>query len=408
MSEHEAARLFAELREDATAPTESELRELAHAASSQPWRAVPVERSGAARWAHGPRLAAVAIAVALLLGSGLGFGLASSLTPTGSARPAAGGLGFLPARDWTILQSGALDVDGKASAIAANVALDPRDGLGRAPSATLRSLRANGIVVYVTFGARGDPAVDVAFPARELPLELASATRATSGEYRLRAGVGGYNVDARVYFGQRRPRPQVVDAAEQQLGRLVVASERVTIFARPSVVEAGGYFTLFGSVDNGRANEVVDIERRECGSSSSFFLGVEATRTEEGGSWSTRRSAPRITTSFRAVWNGTASAEVTIRRRAVVGLRRLGPGRFQVSVGGSQFWRKHVLIQRFDRRLGTWKKVRTVVLGRQGTTPGAYGTFTARLPRGTQLRAAMSRAQAGPCYLNGVSATLRT
>jgi hypothetical protein len=407
MEEREAVRLFAELREGTPAPTESELRALAGAASSRPRPTPEVGHGAVARWGRGPRLAAVAVAVALLLGSALGFGLASSLTPIGSARPSVAGLGFLPAREWTILQSGTFDANGKASAIAANVALDPRDGLGRAPRATVRSLPANGIVIHVTFATRGDPAVDAAFPARELPLGLASATRATTGEYRLRAGVGGYNVDARVYFGQRRPRPQVVDAAEQQLSRLVVASERVTVFARPSVVEAGEYFTLFGSVDSGGANEVVDIEARECGSSSSFFLGVVATRTEEGGSWSTRRYAPRITTSFRAVWKGTASAQVSVGRRASVGLRRVGSGRFEVSVGGRQFWRKHVLIQRFDRRLGTWKTVRKVVLKEQSTTPGAFARFTARVPAGTLVRAVVPSSQTRPCYVSATSAQVR-
>jgi hypothetical protein len=404
MDEREAARLFAELREGTPAPGESELRALAGAASSRS-RSAGDGDMAVARWGRGPRLAAVAIAVALLLGSGLGFGLASSLTPTGSARPSVAGVGFLPAREWTVLQSGTFDVSGKASAIAANVALDPRDGLGGVPRATVRSLRGNGVVIYVTFATRGDPAVDVAFPARELPLELAAATRVPSGEYRLRAGVGGYNVDARLYFGSPRPSARMLGSAQRQLSRLVVASERVTIFVRPTVVEALGYYTLFGSVDSGRADEVVDVEARECGSSSAFFLGVAAVRTEDGGAWSLRRFAPRVTTAFRAVWNGEASAQVTVRRRAEVRLRRLGTGRrFEVFVGGRQFWRKHVLVQRFDRRLGTWTTVRKVVLRDQGTGPGASAVFTLRVSAGTRVRAVVPSSQARPCYESGTSA----
>jgi hypothetical protein len=407
MDEREAARLFADLRESTMAQTESELRQLARTASSHPRPTTQASRR-AARWVRGPRLAAVAVAVALLLGSGLGFGLASSLTPTGSARPSFG-LGFLPTRGWTVVQSGTFDDDSKASAIAANVPLHPLDGVAGAPRATVASLRANGIVIHATFATRGDPAVDVAFPARELPLELAEGTRVAPGEYRLRAGVGGFNVDTRVYFGARRPLARTLATAEAQLKRLVVASERVTIFARPAVLPWSTPLTLFGSVDNGRAGEVVDIQARQCGSSSQFFYGVAGVQTEDGGAWSTRYF-PRGTTTFRAVWNGEASTQVTVRRRVNVGLRRLSARKLRVSAGiGRDFWKKRVLIQRFDRRLGTWKSVKSVVLATQDTaTPVVYGDFVPDVPKGTRLRAVMPSSQAGPCYLSGASKPLQT
>jgi hypothetical protein len=70
-------------------------------------------------------------------------------------------------------------------------------------------------------------------------------------------------------------------------------------------------------------------------------------------------------------------------------------------------WRKRVFIQSFDRRLGTWQAVKSVVLT-ESRGRLALATFTVRLPKGTLVRAVFPRSQAGPCYLTGASNSLRT
>lgn len=381
--------------------------------------------SGARRRPHSRRARraaalGVALAVAILVGSGLGFGLGSSVTPSGSAGDNVVGFGFLLARNWNVLQSGAVGPGSEGYAIAANIPLKSAVRPGEIPYETLDTLPARGIVIAATFGLRGDPAGDASFPADTLPLRLDAATATPAGSealvpasvkvFRIRAGVGGSNVDARIYFGSQ-PSARMKEQATLQLERLVLVAEQVTIAARPTIAPPDHSVTLFGSVDNGRQNEEVEIQAKDCG--QSFFRVVAGARTREGGGWSTE-FFPGITTTLRAVWKGQASPQVTVRQRAMLRFVSLPSNRtrFRVSVvARAQFWRRNVTIQRFDRRLGRWERFRSVVLTEQAA-PGAFvwtsGVFTARLPRGTQLRAVLPASQAGPCYLSGTSLTVRT
>jgi hypothetical protein len=357
--------------------------------------------------------------VALLVGSGLGFGLGSSLTPTSSAGTPFDGTGFLPARGWSVVQSGKIDASGASRAIAANVPLQPEDTSRDVPYATLESLPAGGVVIVATFTTRGDPGADYLYPTRTLPLQVSGAVPVPGGvplpqplgEYRLRAGVKGTNVDARMYFGTAQPTGDMLAAAQRQLNRLAVASERVTIFARPAVTDGTSAVDLFGSVDNGNAGETVTIQAKDCG--SQFFRAVDGAETREGGGWATQYY-PGISTTLRAVWKDSASTQVTIRQRARVSLSKRPSGRkFYVAAGGRRsFWRKQVLIQR--RQGGRWTTVRTIVLTETSAMGGYYASsgagaeFTVSVPKGTLLRAVLPLSQAPPCYLGGVSRTVRT
>ena len=184
----------------------------------------------------------------------------------------------------------------------------------------------------------------------------------------------------------------------------------VTIDAQSSVVSLAPspYVKLFGSVASRKAGEVVTIQAKECGLPGAFFRGVASARTSEGGAWSTDAWI-RTTTVFRAMWADATSSEVRVRVRASVSLRRLAATRFQASVGGiGNFWRKSVVIQRFNRQLGTWVRLRSVVLSEPGYSGAGLATFNLSIPKGTLIRAFFPLAQARPCYLAGVSKLVRT
>ena len=361
----------------------------------------------------------IAVAAALLLGSGFGFGLGSRDTETVSAGTNVVGLGFLPAKGWTVVQSEGTGTT-VARALAANVPLHPDDEPDGAPYATLAELPRWGIVVAATMTIRGDLLADGDFPARRLPLRFSDATRVPAFEdpaaprrlsrYRLRAGIGAYNVDASMYFGSD-PSPAGVSAVQEQLRRLVVAAQQVTIAARPSVVRWGTPTRLFGSTGSGRSDEIVAIEIKECGVPGAAFRELFETHTGPGGSWS-EETGLRTTTTFRARSAGDTSAEVTVRQRPYVQLSHRSGRRFDVFVRAlSSFWCREVLIQRYDRRLGRWLKVRSVVLDESagtGITAITSATFTASIPRRTLVRAVFPRSQARPCYLAGYSNLLRT
>ncbi len=405
-------------------PSEHELRTIARTAAAEPRF---LARKSRPRWPLRPRWAAVAVAVALLAGSGLGFGLGSSVTLTGGAGTNGVGTGFLPARGWNVVQSGAVSPSDAATAVAANVRLRPDDEPGDMPFATLESLPRGGVLILATFTSRGDPGDDARFSdAIRMPLEASSASLSSStsdpfglpprvAQYRLRAAVDGYNVDIRIYYGATPPSARMVAAAQRQLNRLVVASERVTIFARPTVAEWGVPVTLGGSVDNGKAGEVVEIQAKECGASPPFFRAVASAQTREGGGWTTP-SYLDTNTTLRAVWKDSASAQITVRTRVGVYLnKKRSTGAFEAwVVGGAQFWRKSILIQR--RQQGAWKTVQSVVLtetGAQdptcrGNSVWSKGTFTAFVPKGTLIRAVFPLSQARPCHLGGVSRSVHT
>ena len=363
---------------------------------------------------------ALAVAAALLVGSGFGFGLGTRDGSDGRASTRFVGLGFLPAKGWTVVQSEAVGTTA-ARAIAANVQLDPDDEADGVPYATLETLPPHGVVVFATLTIRGDLVADVDFPARGLPLRFADATRIAAfqdpavssrslSRYRLQAGVGAYNVDAWIYFGSA-PSAGTRAGVQQQLNRLVVASQQVTLAARPSVVRWGTPVRLFGSIASGRSDEAVTIEIKECGVPSTFFRESIGTHTHDGGTWSVE-TGMRTTTTFRARSGGYTSAEVTVRQRPYVQVSHRGGRRFDVFVRAlSSFWRKQVLIQRYDRRLGTWLKVRSVVLTEtagSGITAVTSASFRASIPRRTLVRAVFPRTQARPCYLAGYSNLLRT
>jgi hypothetical protein len=189
------------------------------------------------------------------------------------------------------------------------------------------------------------------------------------------------------------------------VGGVAGSQTGVTLSARPTVSGLGEAIWVSGVVGNGRAGELVDIEAKDCG--QDFFRGIAGTTTTDGGAFR-HNIFPAINTSLRAVWKGSASAPVAVQKRAVVQLRQRSAKRFAVSVWGANsstpFWRKYVLFQRFDRRVGAWKTVKRVVL----TTSSSSGTeFTASVPKGTLVRAMIPLSQARPCWATGFSRTFR-
>jgi hypothetical protein len=273
---------------------------------------------------------------------------------------------------------------------------------------TIASLPPHGVLIHAVFTARGDPTRDALFRERSLPLQVAWAEQETPNAYRLRAGTGGSNVDARIHFGTANPTEEMLGEAQLQLGRLVVAPGRVTMTARPTTLRPRQLSFLSGAVSSGRADEEVTIQARDCGQRT--FTGVTAILTHEGGTWNTQYSRS-INSTIRAVWKGEASPTIELRQQASIVLRRQSAGRFLTAILSRwTFWRKKVQIQ---RRVGSrWTTVRTVTLTDTFAHSGAGSTlaqakFRLRMPRGTQLRAMITADQARPCYLASTSDIVR-
>jgi hypothetical protein len=369
------------------------------------------------------RLAKPAVALVLALGVGAGFGLSAWLSPSGSATSSFLGFGFLPAKGWTVVQSGTVGATGTAHAIAANVALDSEDRSSDLPYATLRRLPPSGAVIVARLFPRGNESRDASFPLRTLPLRLADAeegdlprglSRTSLVSLTVRGAVAGYDVDAQVFLGGP-PSPARLAAVDEQLRRLVVAPGGVTLVVQPTIFsDSNQRMTIFGSVSSGRANEKVTIQFKACGLLPVQFRDAFETTTNAGGGFSLAELRPfnlGVSGVFRAVSGDQVSADVRVQQRASVSLRPLRGGRFWASAYGrnASFWHRYVLIQRFARARGVWITMRRLVLTETVNT-NWYRTraFRPVVPKGTSIRAVFPLSQARPCYLAGYSKLWRT
>ena len=415
--EHVIRQLLARLADEAGDPGEAELRKAARLAASEgrspqerpattrrPWRPLRV------RWAAGG-------AAALLVATGLGFGVASWLTPTSSARTDVEGFGFLPATGWTVIQVGLGGSAESTRMVAANVPISPENPRRGQPLA-LHAFPPWTIVIDATLKARGEPARDLAFPLRSLPLSLADATPVTvpgqpTLEYVLRAGVNGYNVDASVTFASE-PTAAMFEKAEEQIARLVVAPAAITITVRPTIYGRQGPLVVSGSVTSGKADEKVTLQFKQCGLFPAQFRDHAEVTTHEGGGWSLETGV-LANGVFRALSGGDVSNEVQVQKRVDVRLAPAPPRRFVVQVVERfQFWRKQVLIQRFHRGQRKWLLVKKLRLVNTDAAPGSafvWSTtdeFAVDVAKGTTIRAVLPLAQAKPCHIGGYSNLLVT
>jgi hypothetical protein len=376
-------------------------------------RATDTSARRRARWPLRPRLWLLITAVALLVGSGLGFGIGSFVTPSGSASPAVVGLGFIPAEGWSVTQA-AVDQSGVARAIAATNSISTDDESRDVPYATLRALPRTGVVVMARLSPRGDERADASYPLRQLPLRVEDAVQADplaalSGTsvvaLRVRAGSGGYNIDARIFFGEQ-PSAATVARVDEQLARLVVAPSGVTLTVLPTLfTNSSQRMTVYGSVSSGKAGEKVTVQFKACGLYPIQFRDALETTTTAGGGYSFAELQPfnlGVSGAFRALSGNAVSEEVPVRQRASVYLYRHPTGKsYRVSVWGKvSFWRRYVLLQRFERRRGVWITVRRLVLTEDlgGTLP-----FRPGVSKGTRIRVTLPLSQARPCYLGASS-----
>jgi hypothetical protein len=218
----------------------------------------------------------------------------------------------------------------------------------------------------------------------------------------------------------------------------VPTAPAVSIDAQPKVASTGQSITITGSIVVRQAGERVRIEENPCGRGWRYLKLVE---TDEGGNWSatpravasSRRSSPAprpgaaqppavraqapvpapsefvfasMRTSYRAVWRGARSSAATVAVRPAVILRYRDNGLVAMVPAASSLAGRKITFQRLVG--GRWRVVRQVPLVEDETPYGR--TYVARIrpsvPRGSQLRAALTLTQARPCYLGAFSNVL--
>jgi plastocyanin len=185
----------------------------------------------------------------------------------------------------------------------------------------------------------------------------------------------------------------------------------VTLGASAKQVVYGGGLTLSGSMSPQQTGQKVTVLARECNTTT--FVRVGDATTTTGGAWSLVVKPHRLTV-YEAKWKNATSSTAAVSVAPRVRLTKLlSPRRFVVRVTGPQSYvGKYVLFQRYSASLSRWLTVKRVVLRRStaGTAPTlvSSATFRSAIKRGLRVRAFMTRAQAGGCFVAGHSGAVRS
>jgi plastocyanin len=191
------------------------------------------------------------------------------------------------------------------------------------------------------------------------------------------------------------------------------AGSTLSLSAAPKIVTYGGRTTLSGQLATGQANQKIDIFAQECGAAALTKLTTVTTTT--GGTYSSAMQ-PRRNTTYESRFKSSSSAQLLLKVRPRVTLRKLAPRRFRVTVlSADSNAGKFVLFQRYSVAKRRWVTVRSVVLRAGSTlmtpinpTTVSTATFRSRIKTRLRVRVLLTQAQAGTCFGASASATIRS
>ena len=183
----------------------------------------------------------------------------------------------------------------------------------------------------------------------------------------------------------------------------------VTIAAAPTQVVFGGAVGLSGSISSQKTGEKVTVQAAACGQTA--FKGAGDTKTVAAGAWSLSER-PTMNTQYQARVKNATSTAVAVNVRPSVTLAKVARRKYKVRVTAAQaFAGKLVTFQRFKASTQSWARVRKATLRTVSTAGGTVVsgiTFRSKIRAGLRVRAVLPKAQAGACYLPGVSGVIRS
>lgn len=184
------------------------------------------------------------------------------------------------------------------------------------------------------------------------------------------------------------------------------------LLATPAkVLTYGQEVRLAGTVPaDRRSTGIVRILALSCGFST--YTRIAEFKMPATGAYS-YRTAPTVSTLYSVRAGDLEVAALNVRVKPQLALTRLAATRFRADVtsaGGTTFGGKVIVFERARNRRGPWTKVAAPKVKHTSspTALNAVGsaTLTARLPKGTFVRARLAPASARPCYDGTVSVLL--
>ena len=190
----------------------------------------------------------------------------------------------------------------------------------------------------------------------------------------------------------------------------------VTLSATPSATTYGGSTMLSGNVSTQQSGEKVEIDAQACDAHTAKAVANVTTTT--GGAF-TDQERPTMNTAYQAHFKpatgpSVASATVSSSVRPKMTLAKIATRKFVVRIyAATSFVGKVVVFQRYTGV--KWVTVRTVLLstafGSATPLPGttvSSATFKVKIKRHLHVRAVLTPAQAGTCYIAARSASIRS
>ena len=201
----------------------------------------------------------------------------------------------------------------------------------------------------------------------------------------------------------------VVGAALAAAATAATLATTLTLTATPTTVAYGKPVALKGVLSTQKSNQNVKVDATECGQSASKTVGT--VKTTSTGAY-TMNVTPTLNTAYQASQKSTKSPSVAVSVAPILKLVRVKRGSYTVSVTSAVDLKgKAVLFQRYAKLKKRWVQVKRVAL--TTTTPGTKPTmvssagFQAKVAKRVRVRAAISKAQAAPCYVAATSNTVR-
>lgn len=201
----------------------------------------------------------------------------------------------------------------------------------------------------------------------------------------------------------------VVGAALAAAASAATLATTLTLTATPTSVTYGKSSALNGVLSTHRANQNVKVNATECGQTASKT--VATVKTNSTGAY-TLAVTPTVNTSYQATQKNTKSPIVAVTVAPTLKLVRVKRGSYTVSVTSAVDLKgKAILFQRYSKLKKRWMQVKRVLL--TTTTPGTKPTmvssaaFNAKVAKGVRVRAAISKAQAAPCYVPAKSNSVK-
>jgi plastocyanin len=181
--------------------------------------------------------------------------------------------------------------------------------------------------------------------------------------------------------------------------------ETLTLAGTPQVVVYGGKVTLTGTLSSKTVGASVDVLAQQCGQNAA--TKATTVQTIAGGAF-TAVVSPLANTTYTVRSKAVTSNAVAVKEKPQLRLTKLAAHRYSVRVlAAESLAGKFASFERYNAGLSRWVTVKQVVLraNSTGTAPTVItsATFRSSIKARLKVRIIVTQAQAGTCYLAGVS-----